>query len=245
MKMYKHRDGDRRIWISKDQMEDRMESELVKANLMPSLDNSVVDVRTFVEGYLKADFDDYAELDAKTLGETEFRVGRRPKVSINRDLTSAAMDDDESPPGLVGRWRATVAHEATHVIFHECLYDLRDDSGSLFDEVDPGDGPEQPPPQRLLRCDKVGVLFRGGSSDWREIQANMGMGCLLMPKSLFVAAIVEEMKKLGVDRIDRGSTTLTTLVSVLAGQFQVSKQAARIRLENLEVVTDKRQTLIL
>ena len=73
----------------------------------------------------------------------------------------------------------------------------------------------------------------------------MGMGVLLMPKALFVAAVNEEMAKLGATRVDRTSATLVSLVTALAGRFQVSKQAAGIRLETLQVLTNKSQTLIL
>ena len=171
MNRYRHRDGDERIWITPNEMEDLMSAELIKAGLMPKLSDPVVDLATFVEQHLKAKFDSYAPLDSAVLGETEFRVGARPKVSINKDLTGAALDDDEIQPGILGRWRATVAHEATHVIVHRCLFNLNEDQGSLFAELEAA----EPEVKHLQRCMKRDVLFRGsGTSDWREIQANMG-----------------------------------------------------------------------
>jgi hypothetical protein len=221
-------------------MEDLMSGELLKAGLMPTLDDPVIDMEAFLEGHLKVQFDPYATLDPTVLGETEFRVGAPPKVSINKDLTGAALDDDESPPGLLGRWRATAAHEGTHVIVHRCLFSQNEGQRSLFDDLEPA----QPEVQHLQRCTKGSVLFRGGSTDWREIQANMGMACLLMPKDLFVAAFRQEMDRLKLDRIDKGSAVVATIVARLAPRFKVSKQATSIRIETLELLTQPGQSLL-
>jgi IrrE N-terminal-like domain len=239
---YRHRDGDERIWITPNEMEDLMSAELIKARLMPDLSDPVVDLAAFVEQHLKAAFDSYAPLESTVLGETEFRVGARPKVSINKDLTGAALDDDESQPGLLGRWRATVAHEATHVIVHRCLFNLNEDQGSLFAELDAA----EPEVKHLQRCMKRDVLFRGsGTSDWREIQANMGMAALLMPKGLFVAAVRQEMEQLHLDRVDKASAALLALVERLAMRFKVSKQATGIRFETLEILSQYGQATIM
>ena len=107
-------------------------------------------------------------------------------------------------------------------------------SASLLDAL------EEPEPEvkHLQRCMKRDVLFRGTTSDWCEIQANMGMAALLMPKTLFIAAVRQEMEDLGVDRIEKGSPAAGTLVSRLATRFQVSKQATGIRFETLELLTE-------
>ena len=63
------RDGSQRIWITDSQMEDLMESELMKAGMMPDLTNPVVNLPNFVEQHLQAVFDEHAELDVDTLGE--------------------------------------------------------------------------------------------------------------------------------------------------------------------------------
>jgi hypothetical protein len=239
---YRHRDGDERIWITPNEMEDLMSAELIMAGLMPELSDPVVDLATFVEQHLKAEFDSYAPLDSSVLGETEFRVGARPKVSINKDLTGAALDDDETQPGILGRWRATVAHEATHVIVHRCLFNLNEHQGSLFAELEAA----EPEVKHLQRCMKRDVLFRGsGTSDWREIQANMGMGALLMPRALFVAAFRQEMEQLQLDRVDKGSAAVSTLVGRLATRFKVSKQATGIRFETLELLSQPGQATII
>jgi len=238
---YRHKSGEERIWIEQAEMEELMTAELIKAGLMPSFDEPVVNLESFVEQHLKVQFDPYATLDATVLGETEFRVGAPLKMSINKDLTDAALDDDDSPPGLLGRWRATVAHEATHVIVHRCLFNLAERQCSLFKELEAA----EPEVKHLQRCSKGNVLFRGATSDWREIQANMGMACLLMPKALFVAAFRQEMDQLKLDQVDRGSPVVTTIVARLAPKFKVSKQAAAIRVETLQLLTQPGQSLLL
>lgn len=218
-----------------------MSVELQRAGLMPGLDDPVVDLETFVESHLKVHFDPYATLDPTVLGETEFRVGAPPKVSINKNLTGAALDDDDSEPGLLGRWRATVAHEATHVIVHRCLYNLNDDQPSLFEDPEPA----EPVVKHLQRCLKRDVLFRNGAAEWKEVQANMGMAALLMPKSLFVAAFRQEKERAGLARVDRGSDGVPSLIDKLATRFRVSKQATGIRLETLQLLSTPGQIELL
>jgi hypothetical protein len=175
--------GVERMWIEPEEIEARTEAELVKAGLMATVDAPAVDVEAFVEQHLGAQFNQYASLPPDVLGQTDFRVGAPPLVMVNADLTGAALDDDDSPLGLKGRWRATVAHEGCHVLFHRCLFNLNPEQRSLFAEDT--DAREQP--QRLQRCLKRDVVYGRMGSDWREVQANMGMAALLMPRPLFVA----------------------------------------------------------
>lgn len=135
--------GAERLWIEPDEIEARTEAALVKAGLMPTVDVPAVNVEAFVEQHLGVQFDQNASLPPDVLGQTDFRVGAPPLVMVNADLTGAALDDDDSPLGLKGRWRATVAHEACHVLFHRCLYNLSSQQGSLFGE----DGDSQEPAQ--------------------------------------------------------------------------------------------------
>lgn len=221
-----------RLWIEPAEIEAHTEAELIKAGLMPTIDAPVVDVEAFVEKHLGAQFDQYALLPSDVLGQTDFRIGAPPLVMVNADLTGAALDDDESPLGLKGRWRATVAHEACHVLFHRCLFNLNPQQGSLF-----GDEEEsQEPPQRLQRCLKRDVVHGRMGSDWREVQANMGMAALLMPRSVFVAACQKELSRLGNERILINSPEAAAMARRLAKAFQVSRQAAMIRLKTLEVL---------
>ena len=233
--------GVERLWIEPEEIEERTEAELVKAELMPTVDAPVVDVEAFVEQHLGAQFDQYASLPADVLGQTDFRIGAPPLVMVNADLTGAALDDDDSPLGLKGRWRATVAHEACHVLFHRCLFNLSPQQGLLFGE---DDIPDQPA-QRLQRCLKRDVVYSRTGSDWREVQANMGMAALLMPRLLFIAFCKKELVRLGKDRVFTDTPEADAIVGRIAKAFLVSRQAAMIRLKTLDLLTVPGQEYLL
>jgi Zn-dependent peptidase ImmA (M78 family) len=116
---------------------------------------------------------------------------------------------------MLGRFRATLAHEATHVLIHRPLFELNADQGTLFEE---GDN------QSLFRCLKRDVAFAARGRDPREVQANKGMAALLMPRSLY-GQMARDRREAKVDEV--------TLISGLATAFAVSRQAARIRLQSL------------
>jgi hypothetical protein len=226
------RTGDpKRIWISDADIETRVEAELTRAALMPAEATPAVNIERFVEKHLRATLDTYADLAGDVLGQTEFARDRPPHVRINRALTERAFDDPETPPGAEGRWRATVAHEAAHVMFHAQLFTAPPNL-DLFSA--------QPSEGILHRCELKDVLFRGRASDWKEIQANRGMAALLMPRSLFVRVARQSFHgALGTDSPTPAEAA--RLIPHLAGLFNVSKQALGIRLETLGLLADGRQ----
>ena len=132
MRWYRGPDGDERLWLEPQEIETIMEDELQKADLLPSIDDPVVEIERFLEAHLLADLDQYADLDQDVLGVTEFRAGQPPRVLINKDLTGSAMGADWVAPGIEGRWRATLAHEGVHILLHRVLFELNADQASLF-----------------------------------------------------------------------------------------------------------------
>ncbi len=108
--------------------------------------SSVVDLERLIEGHLKTDFDQYADLPEDVLGQTDFRAARKPFVQINKDLTGV-FDSDDCPAGIEGRWRATVAHETAHIILHRMLFEVDDAQIRLFPAED-----SPAPAQQLHRC---------------------------------------------------------------------------------------------
>jgi len=82
-------------------------------------------------------------------------------------------------------------------------------------------------------------------SDWREVQANMGMAALLMPRPLFVAVCEKELLRLGKDRVFTDTPEADAIAGHVAKAFQVSRQAAMIRLKTLEVLATRGQEYIL
>jgi hypothetical protein len=217
MRWYRANDGTQQLFIKDATLEEIAESELVRARLMPTADRPVVDIEAFIERHLGADLDAGAVLESTILGLTELRAGANPRVLVNRDLTDAALEID-AYSGKLGRWRATLAHEAAHVLLHGFVFELNADQTTLFSS----DGGEAE--QRLFRCLKREVLFVSRSGrDPREVQANKGMAALLMPRTLFGS-----MARDGASRM-----TETELGDSLARAFEVSRQAAHIRLSTL------------
>lgn len=229
-KWYRGPAGDQRLWLDRDDVELMMEDELRRADLLPAAGTPVVDIEGFLERYLKVGLDQHADLAADVLGLTEFFPGKTPRVAINKDLTGSAIDEDGSPLGLRGRWRATLAHEASHVVIHRPLFELPPEQPSLFGHHG---GPAQEP-QRLMRCQKRSVLYRGTTSDWREIQANQGMAALLMPRSVFLEVTRALLR--GSRPPALGTLETRQLIGDVASRFEVSRQAAEIRLATLGVV---------
>jgi hypothetical protein len=215
MRWYRAADGSQQLYLKDATIEDIAESELRAAHLMPATASPVVDIEAFIERHLKAILDAGASLEPTILGLTELRAGEPPRVLINRDLTDAAVEEDGFS-GSLGRWRATLAHEASHVLLHRFLFELNTDQTTMFE------GPE-PESAHLFRCLKREVNFGARPGDPREVQANKGMAALLMPRTLY-----GEIARSAVS-----ARTELELIEELARTFQVSRQATRIRLQTL------------
>jgi hypothetical protein len=231
VRWYRGPEGDQRIWYEPQEIEQIAEDELKRAGLAPEPYSPVTDLERFIESHLGADLDQYANLGADVLGLTRFDPGRRPAVSINRELTESA--EDESRRGLAGRWRATLAHEASHVVFHRYLFDADLSQPTLFDAPLASDAASR----GLMRCLKRDVGLDSRSTDWREIQANRGMAALLMPRAVFRCIADQRIAALSLTDLTSGSVRVSQLAAEMAKAFAVSRQAATIRLETLSIVT--------
>jgi hypothetical protein len=73
--------------------------------------------------------------------------------------------------------------------------------------------------------------------DWREVQANRGMAAWLMPSRTFKNVAFEHMTKAGPTTRSSSPAAAETLASAMASSFQVSKQAALIRIGTLQIAT--------
>jgi len=230
VKWYKSADGDQRIWYEQDEIELIATDELRRAHLYPTPISPVVDLEQFIEKHLRSKLDQYATLPDDVLGATEFTPGERPRVQINRALTASAVD--EPVAGAFGRWRATMAHEGSHILLHRVLFDLNPGQTMLFD-VPVAESARL----RLLRCLHRNIVGRGGG-DWREVQANRGMAALLMPQALFRDLTHVEMEALNLTprALEKDQDKVLELVRALARRCGTSQQAAGIRLETLALV---------
>ncbi len=198
----------RRPWLEQDDVEAVAESNLRRANLWPKGDSVRIDIETFVEIYLGASVDYGVALVDGTLGYSV--LSDPPKVVVDKKLTELAHANG-APLGLRGRWRATLAHEAAHLMFHRSLFEGR--TPSQHGEREAAHGPEP-------------------AYDWREVQANMGMAALLMPRRLFLelAREVLSAREPLYLPLKVGSTAATSIVAELATAFEASHEATRRRL---------------
>ena len=241
MKEYRSATGERRLWFEEDEIEWIMEDELRKAGLFPCPADPVVDLESLLEIHLGVKLDVHAVLDDDELGVTEFLGGRKPLVSINKDLTFRAETED-APSGILGRWRATMAHEAGHVVLHRGLVEVPFEQGSFFAETAKEQGTS------LFRCLKRDVSFKRGNYDWKEVQANRGMAALLMPAKVFRELVLDVLKADKSDDLclrvpETGSTEFSNLLLDLSKRCEVSQEAARIRLESLGLVRMSEETM--
>ncbi len=225
MRRYRAANGKAQLWFAQGEIERIIECELTSSGLMPTVAEPVVDLERFVERHLSVALDHYAELDSDVLGTTEFFRGKGARISINRDLTGSALDNRKPSVGTRGRWRATLAHEAGHVILHRKLFDVG---------LPPGAGGRRSLRMERHRqqCLKSNVPH-SDDVDPREYQANQAMAVLLMPRGVFLEIAREEISRAfpGCDRVPPGSEL--RLAVRIARRLEVSRQAAAIRMSTL------------
>ncbi len=240
MKEYRSPTGERRLWFDQEEIEWMMEDQLRNAGLLPSVADPAVDLEELLEGHLRVKLDLHARLDVDVLGMTLFRSGNRPLVSINKDLTSSA-DTEEVPGGVLGRWRATLAHEAAHVVLHRVLFDVPPEQGSFFDEK----GSEG----MMMRCLMRDVSFTRGNYDWKEVQANRGMAALLMPSRVFQDSVRDVANAGLINDLVAGipvadSYGFSGFLLDLSRRWKVSQEAARIRIETLGLLRTSSEPML-
>ena len=166
------------------------------------------------------DFDSYADLSAygeQVEGLTEFVPGQKPNVKISKTLSG----DDRRK----NRLRTTLAHEYGHVHLHSYLWEV--ETPRLL-ETDASN--------RELVCKRETIL-EARQSDWMEWQAGYVCGSLLMPVSQvkrIVSAYQEDHGLSGI--IGVPTSHAPALIEEIRQKFQVSEEAARIRLIKLNVL---------
>lgn len=178
---------------------------------------STADLTVLVEKAVD-DLDSGCDLEDGIDGLTDFFPRKKPKVKIASRLQQ---------PHLENRLRTTLTHEYGHVILHGFLFVLDDDLNKLFDGK---------PKDTRNTCHRDHI--HGGSADWMEWQAGFACGALLMPQTELVRVVrafrdENDLKfaDIGVDT-DAGKR----LIERAMGEFQVSQDAARVRLEQRNVI---------
>ena len=154
---------------------------------------------------------DLSEFGEDVEGATEFRRGQKPRVYINKILTGDTRREN--------RLRTTLTHEYGHVHYHSYLWDVEEPiiigSNGKFDN-------------RAI-CKRSTVLD-APHYDWMEWQAGHVCGAILMPVS-YVRRAVQDCTIAPTD-----PSYSAVIISRISEAFQVSKDAARIRLLRLKLL---------
>ena len=170
------------------------------------------------------DLDLYADLTAlgpDVEGVTEFTPGRKPTVKISEKLSNNERQET--------RLRTTLTHEYGHVRFHAYLWEL------------------EPPQRDFLRsnpnankqiCKRDGIL-NADQYDWMEWQAGYICGAILMPVTHLhrVVGAYQAAKNI-FGAVREQSAHGVKLIESVRTAFQVSSDAARVRLTKLGILSD-------
>lgn len=179
---------------------------------------STADLTVLIEKAVD-DLDSGCELEDGVDGLTDFFPHKRPKVKIAARLLQ---------PYLENRLRTTLTHEHGHVLLHGFLFAVEDDLKRLFEEK---------PKETRNQCHRD--TMDGGSVDWMEWQAGFASGALLMPASQLtrVVSAFRDSENLKYCDIGVESGAGTRLITRVMGEFQVSRDAARVRMEQRKTLT--------
>jgi hypothetical protein len=156
---------------------------------------------------------DLAELGDDVEGVTYFFRSARPRVRISKALW------DRDP--RQHRLRTTLTHELGHVHFHRYLYAVDE---SLQSFLESGTSTE-------LRCFRNGADGRS-NADWMEWQAGYASGALLMPASR-TRSIANRIPIEAGESAHASAERDGLLVDAVSEGFQVSRDAARVRVSQL------------
>lgn len=153
-------------------------------------------------------------------GVTEFRPGKKPRVSI----ASALTEDDRRK----NRLRTTLTHEYGHVRFHAYLWEMEPPTADLL---------RQQPNRDKIIC-KRDTMIDAAQTDWMEWQAGYICGALLMPKSAVTRLCREHTETHGIyGPASVQSAAGSELIQAMVTTFKVSQEAARVRLFKLGFLT--------
>ena len=159
---------------------------------------------------------DLENLGSSVEAVTMFHPRRKPVVQVSAELSNN--------PRYENRLRTTLTHEYGHVHFHAYLWNMRPSNVGRFTfraEAGP------------MHCKRESMLS-APEIDWMEWQAGYVSGALLMPRSHLGKLVTEHQKQKGLPRsMSADSAHAEALVAMLVDAYQVSEEAARVRLTKL------------
>jgi hypothetical protein len=168
------------------------------------------------------DLDPYADLsgyEGKVEGVTEFWPGRKPRVRISRDLSESENREN--------RYRTTLTHEYGHVRLHGYLFALGPVGPDLFNNTRKPD---------VIVC-KRDTIITASQTDWMEWQAGYACGAILMPAA-YARQVADAYRRSAnlYGQVPASGVHGQALIDALVTTFQVSRDAARIRLAVLGIL---------
>ncbi len=175
-----------------------------------------------------ADVDLYADLSEEgdgVEGVTDFFLNEKPKVRIAAELTN--------DPRRENRLRTTLTHEFGHVTFHTFLCSSPTGTLPLFESATPV----------FSRSCHRDTMLTMGTSDWMEWQAGYACGAFVMPRTALRHLVAEQLDAAGLySPLSSRTPAAFALMAAVQEGFQVSPDAARVRLLKLGYLTDGRPT---
>lgn len=187
----------------------------------PTFPITTDELTVLIEGDV-SDLDQYADLSPygpDVEGVTEFIPGAKPRVAIAATLSEQGYRENRN--------RTTLAHEYGHVRLHAYLYDLHRPPRPLL-------GSARKP--NAIYCKRDNII-EAARSDWMEWQAGYACGAILMPRTYVLRTVGEYQEAHGIfGPVRAESTHGQALVTGTASAFQVSREAARVRLSCLGVI---------
>jgi IrrE N-terminal-like domain len=177
---------------------------------------STEDLKRLVEKDV-SDLDCYADLSefgSDVEGVTFFYTNSKPEVRISATLTESEYREN--------RLRTTLTHEYGHVYFHAYLFALQSQTRTA----------------EKIVCKRDGMI-NASEIDWMEWQAGYVCGAILMPKSYLTKCVQNfcQQNELTLP-IKLTDWEANDLINLVASTFQVSRDAAKIRLIKLKHLVD-------
>ncbi len=210
-----------------DEIERLCTADLREVELFPAQPEPIR-IERFISKRFKVS-PEYQELPDGVLGWTRFGSTGVEAIIVSRALGESRGVVDER------RVTSTLAHEAGHGLLHAHLFAPGLDHASLF----PTGGDVEP--HRILCRETpqtVNVAKRGYDGRWWEVQANMAMAALLLPRSLVELRIDALLVKGSFGRGFLPSARRADAVSQVAETFEVNPIMARLRLGEIFPAAD-------
>jgi hypothetical protein len=179
------------------------------------------DLKTMIERDV-SDLEQYADLSRfgeGVEGVTVFAENGKPKVLVAAELTE---DDRRS-----NRLRTTLTHEYGHVKLHAYMFAAEQPRHSL---LLPGQQPN------AIYC-KRETMMPANKTDWREWQAGYACGATLMPASFVRRTVASIQQRFGIyGSVPADSPAGTAMITAVVERYEVSREAARVRLSVLNLL---------